>query len=83
MKEHGKIKWMKLIRGIFLGILLVLTMTPAALGGPENSAGPQCRRNDGITGGQYGNRSGTGRIQSVKLGEERIFRAAASLLRLL
>lgn len=32
MKEPGKIKWMKLIRGIFLGILLVLTMTPAALG---------------------------------------------------
>ena len=32
MKEPGKIKWMRLIRGIFLGILLVLTMTPAALG---------------------------------------------------
>ena len=32
MKELGKIKWMKFIRGIFLGILLVLTMTPAALG---------------------------------------------------
>lgn len=32
MKESGKIKWMRLIRGIFLGLLLVLTMTPAALG---------------------------------------------------
>ena len=32
MKEPGKIKWMRLIRGIFLGILLVLTMTSAALG---------------------------------------------------
>ena len=32
MKEPGKIKWMRFISGIFLGILLVLTMTPAALG---------------------------------------------------